>query len=71
MFKVEHHNQGYRISTGDGRPAFARDLAAIHLALDHYYGVGAHWQVPDTNCPFCVQTMAWARDPAAKREEAK
>lgn len=69
MFRVEHRNQGFNISIGDGQPAFALDVAAIHLALDHYYG-NTHWQVPDTSCPFCVQTMAWVRDPNAKRDKA-
>lgn len=56
MFKIEHRNQGYQISIGDGRPAFAMNLAGIHAALDHYYGASStHYQRTIKVCPFCQQ----------------
>lgn len=58
MFKVEQWNRGYRISTSDGRLAFATDLTAIHLALNHYYGPAHYPSKPESGCPFCIQAVA-------------
>lgn len=68
MFKVEHDNRGFKISIGDGRPAFARDLAAISLALAHYFSV-AHGQVMDSDCPFCHQMIVAAERPVIKYQD--
>lgn len=67
MFKVEHHNQGFRISIGDHRPTFARNVDAIHKALDHYFGGSQH--VDNIGCPFCAQMAEQSRK-AAQRSRA-
>lgn len=68
MFKVEHHSRGYRISTGDGRPAYARDLVEIQRALEHYYG-GAGHQRDAAACPFCHQVAVVNERPVIKYQD--
>ena len=53
-FKVENDRTGYRISTGDGRPARARDMAEVKAALEHYYIAPYHSSFL-VGCPFCQQ----------------
>ena len=60
-FKVELNGTGYRISTGDGRPAQARDIPEVHRALDHYYAPAVHGSQFDDACPFCRQMAATAQ----------
>jgi len=60
MFKVYHRGNGYRISTGDYRPANARNVEEVKQALAHYYEV-AHMGPPEAYadiCPFCRDIAA-------------
>lgn len=59
MFKIEHHNQGFRVSTGDGSPVYARDVDELHLAIDHWF---AKERASSSKCPFC----RWVAEHATK-----
>lgn len=50
MFTVRYHNAGFRISIGDRRPVYARDVDEVHRALDHYF---ARERSTSPKCPFC------------------
>ena len=53
-FKVEHYGAGFRISTGDGNPAKARNVREIKRALEHHYMDPAHLSFL-LDCPSCQQ----------------
>ena len=53
-FKVENDRTGYKISTGDGGPARARDMKEVKAALEHYYLAPYHSSFL-TGCPLCQQ----------------
>mgnify|MGYP001574132642 FL=1 len=58
MFTIRYHNQGFKVSTGDGSPVFARDVDELHLAIDHYFG--RHRALFSGKCPLCL----WVADHA-------
>ena len=53
-FKVEHYGAGFRISTGDRKPAKARNIGEVKRALEHYYTNPYH-SIFLEDCPFCQQ----------------
>jgi len=58
MLKISHQNEGYKVAisypgTGTrGFSVFARNLPAVHLAIDHYYNM-AHAREKHPDCPLC------------------
>lgn len=53
-FKVEIYGPSYRIFTGNGRPAKARDMKEVKAALEHHY-VAPYHSAFLAHCPFCQQ----------------
>ncbi len=60
MITIKRHNQGFKAqfkAPGTGMKSFTiqGSLAAIHSAIDHYYGdaVGHHDGQDNPECPLC------------------
>ena len=68
MFTIRHHNAGFRVSTGDGSPVYARDVDELHLAIDHYF---ARERASSSKCPLCRWVADRANKANKRREEAK